>query len=330
MKENYTRQILNLFFTHTYPSATEEKVKEWIANNASTTEVDRTLFAVWNAIELRPNKETHRALQKVKDTIGLSKPDTRQTLWNRIWFKSVAAIIPLCILIATYLYFRPEVSMIEVVTEANEQKQCQLPDGTTIRLNSCSKITYPSVFKENTRLVLLEGEAYFSVVSDPEKPFIVSTDYFSVKVLGTQFNVSAYPTDERATTTLSKGRVEVKLKEGAPGSPYTLQPSQQLIYNKNDHSVSLHKIDNASADWKDGQLIFRDASFQDIIQTLQRRFNVTIDYDKQYFPNLPYTVKFVQGEDLEDILNIMQAMIGEFNYSIRDNVVKLTRTTSTK
>ena len=330
MKENYVRQILNLFFTHAYPPQTEEKVKEWIANNSSTKEVDRTLFAIWNEIAIRPNKQTHRSFQKVKIAIGFSEPNGNRTLWSRRWFQCAAVLIPLFVFVATYLYFRPGVEMIEVATTASEQKECRLPDGTTVILNACSRVTYPSAFKADTRRVVLEGEAYFSVTSDAEKPFIVSTDYFSVKVLGTEFDVSAYPADERASTTLSSGRVEVHMKESKSKDSYTLEPSQKLIYDKSNHLVSLHRIDLTSMDWKDGKLIFRDTSFQDMIRILQRRFNVTIAYNQQAFLNVPYTVKFVHGEGLEEILKILQAMTGGFSYTVRGDVVKLTRTTSTK
>lgn len=102
--------------------------------------------------------------------------------------------------------------MIEVITSSNQQKQCTLSDGTTILLNSCTKVTYPSEFKDSVRVVTLVGEAYFSVASDAAKPFIVKTKDLSVRVLGTQFNISAYPSDDRTIATLNRGKIQVDIQ----------------------------------------------------------------------------------------------------------------------
>ena len=100
-----------------------------------------------------------------------------------------------------------------------------------------STILYPETFAKDKRLVMLDGEAYFSVKKDTASPFIVETSQLSVKVLGTRFNVKAYPNDEKITTTLTSGKVEVSVQSQPP---HILKPNEQLTYDKN-HQTSIYQ-----------------------------------------------------------------------------------------
>ena len=237
--------------------------------------------------------------------------------------KCAAVIIPVLLLAGGYFYMNREVKMITVFTSNNEQKEYTLPDGTTIRLNSGSKISYPSRFKDTTRAITLEGEAYFSVTGNPKKPFIVRTGSLSVRVLGTKFNISAYPGNDKTVATLNSGSIQVNIREKENDSNYILKPNQQIIYSKIDRSVLVNTVTEETVGWKEGLLIFQDATFNDIMSTLQRRFDVSIEYAEQEFPNIPCTVKFVHHESLTEILNVLQEVIGDFGYTIQNNKVTL-------
>ncbi|MDD3037676.1 FecR family protein [Bacteroides sp.] len=323
MKDNYIYRILNQFFTYSYPSEMEEKVQKWIVNDRWSEEKENALSTIWNEIQVAPNAKTYHSLDKVKKTIGLEEKPKLLLKHNRRWLKYAAAVIPLFLLVGWYLYNSQNLKTIEIVTANNEQRQCTLPDGTTVLLNSDTKLTYPSTFKDATRVVTLEGEAYFSVISNSSQPFIVTTHKLSVRVLGTKFNLSAYPMDDRVITTLNSGSIQVHIESGESDSQYILKPSQQIVYDKIDKSVLVNTVTDESVGWKDGLLIFQDATFNDIVHTLQRRFNVTIRYDKQKFANDPYTIKFINHETLEDILHVLQDVMGDFTYAIQTNQVTL-------
>lgn len=314
MKENYIHQILKQFFTNSYPSEIEEKVQRWIINDQWTTEKYNSMSTIWDEIKTTPDNHTYKVLEKVKNTIRQMEHKEKRIRITRILLGSAAVIIPVLLLLGTYFYMNQDVQMIEVTTAGNERKQCTLPDGTTILLNSCTRISYPSAFKDTARMVTLEGEAYFSVASKAGKPFIVKTNDLSVRVLGTKFNVSAYPSNDRAIATLNSGKIQVDVQTGKSGSRYVLKPNQEIVFNKIDKSVLINPVTNESADWKNGTLIFQDATFNDIVSTIERRYGVTIDYDRQKFPNTPYTIKFINNESLEDILNILQDVTGSFEY----------------
>jgi len=318
MKENYIYQILNQFFLNSYPPEIEKKVQKWIINDKWITEKNNAMSVIWVEMEVASNDNTYKALDKVKNRIKQIENPKKHLRIRRMLLGSAAVIIPILLIFGSYLYINQDPKMIEVVTSINQQKQCTLADGTTILLNSCTKITYPSKFKDTTRIVTLEGEAYFSVASDSAKPFIVKTSNLSVRVLGTKFNISAYPTNDRTIATLNSGKIQVDIQSRKTNSKYILKPNQEIVINKIDNSVLINTVTGENSSWKDGSLVFQDATFNDIVNTIERRYGITVDYNKQAFLNTPYTIKFIHNESLEDILNVLQDVVGGFEYK-KDN-----------
>lgn len=323
MKENYIYQILKQFFLNSYPPEIESKVQKWIIKEKWTAEKNNAMSAIWDEIEIPPNNNTYKALERVKNTIRQIESKKKRLKMRRVLLGSAAVIIPILLLLGGYFYISQDVKMVEVLTSTNQQKQCTLSDGTTILLNSCSKVTYPSEFKDSVRVVTLIGEAYFSVASDVTKPFIVKTKDLSVRVLGTQFNISAYPSDDRTITTLNSGKIQVDIQAEKADSRYILKPNQEIVFNKIDKSVLINIVTDKNIGWKDGSLVFQDDTFNDIVNSIERRFGVTIEYDKQGFSNTPYTLKFVNNESLEDVLNILQDVVGGFEYKKENSKITL-------
>lgn len=322
MKENYIYQILKQFFLNSYPPEIESKVQKWIIKEKWTAEKNNAMSAIWDEIEIPPNNNTYKALERVKNTIRQIESKKKRLKMRRVLLGSAAVIIPILLLLGGYFYSQ-DVKMVEVLASTNQQKQCTLSDGTTILLNSCSKVTYPSEFKDSVRVVTLIGEAYFSVASDVTKPFIVKTKDLSVRVLGTQFNISAYPSDDRTITTLNSGKIQVDIQAEKADSRYILKPNQEIVFNKIDKSVLINTVTGKNIGWKDGSLVFQDDTFNDIVNSIERRFGVTIEYDKQGFSNIPYTLKFVNNESLEDVLNILQDVVGDFEYKKENSKITL-------
>lgn len=314
MKENYIVQLLKQFYQSSYPPEVEEKVQRWIIEDKWTAEKNNAMSDLWDEVDIPPNDGTYKALQEVKNTIRQLENRKRYARMRHVLLRSAAVIIPVLLLLGSYLYINQDVEMIEVATSGNQQQQCTLPDGTTVLLNSCTKVTYPSKFNDSTRVVTLEGEAYFTVTKDAAKPFIVKTNDLSVRVLGTKFNLSAYPTDDRSIATLNSGKIQVDVESGKSDSRYILKPNQEIVFNKIDKSVLINPATGEDIHWKNGALLFQDATFNDIVNTIERRHNVIIDYNKQDFPNTPYTIKFLNNESLEDVLNILQDVVGGFEY----------------
>ncbi len=178
-----------------------------------------------------------------------------------------------------------------------------LPDGSHIYLNSGSEIKYSVNGTDGMREVFLKGEAWFQVAKIPEKPFLVHTSFYDVRVTGTSFNVKAYPEEKEVTTTLEEGSVHVvssgnlKLAEES-----VLKPGEQLVYNKESKNIQIADVNTKwYTSWKDNKLVFINMSLKDLRILLERKYGVEIEIDD---PNI---LKYHYDGTLKDetILEVM-------------------------
>ncbi len=193
-----------------------------------------------------------------------------------------------------------------------------LADGTRVWLNSDTKFRFPTYFSGETREVYVEGEAYFVVSKDAEHPFIVHTGGVRVKVLGTEFNLCAYP-EERVVTTLAKGKVEV-----ADGTcKVCLQPGEQAVYNKSVNNIEVRKVDAALySSWLKGVFEFENMSLREIGKQLSRWYGVIFEFDdvgtgeRRFTGGIKKYIPLYQSLDiLEKTTNVM--------FRIKDNVIRV-------
>jgi ferric-dicitrate binding protein FerR (iron transport regulator) len=160
-----------------------------------------------------------------------------------------------------------------------------LEDGTEVYMNTGSKIIFPNHFKSDSRIVEVEGEAYFKVTKDPNRPFIVKTTSFSTRVLGTEFNIRAYPQGE-SSVTLVTGKVLVTPGENE-ANQVTLSPGQNATCSGGQLLVKDVDVENYIA-WKDGYFFFEEASLEDIMAEISRWYNVRVEYDNENLKKLKF------------------------------------------
>lgn len=179
--------------------------------------------------------------------------------------------------------------------------QVRLPDGTRVWLNAASTLTYPlNLSRSDKRSVTLEGEAYFEVAKDAARPFIVTTPAQQVKVLGTHFNINSYGDNGSTLTTLSEGSVEVSV---GPTSKI-LKPGQQASVTAS--SVALRKADmEVAMAWKNGQLLFRSATLEEIMKQVQRWYNIDVVYQGQVRHRV-FTGGISRSSNLSTLLDIIR------------------------
>lgn len=319
---NQISSITKQYLEHRYSQTTEEKIQQWLVEENYTEEKERASLEYWNQMQTLPNAHTYKSLKRVNNKIGISKTIPILRRWTRV----AAIIIPALFIVAGIYHLSRQGNTIKVIARHGETKHVVLPDNSEIWLNAGSTLVYPSEFKNEARPVTLEGEAWFSVQKDPAKPFIVNTNHLSVTVLGTEFNVKAYPREARTIATLATGKIEVKT---ITNKTRTLAPGEQLIYTNETSRIRVQKVSPADASsWKSGQLIFTDATFQEIIQTLQRHFNVTIHADKSIESSREqYTIKFLKNENIEQILNILRDVTIDFSYRIENKRIVIRSST---
>ncbi|MDR2914959.1 MAG: FecR domain-containing protein [Tannerella sp.] len=339
MDENRITKIIKKYLSGRHSAQTEEIVQKWIIKDTDAEEKEQASLEYWNELNVKTDQNIYPALQKVNRRIGHSGENERipadhkktgflekqerqasRILPYKKIIRIAAVLIPLFIFTGGYfLYHSGSSSMIEISTAYGNERHILLPDSSEIWLNAGSTVKYPRKFKEEQRLIFLDGEAYFSVRKNTGKPFIVETKQLTVKVLGTQFNVKAYTGDEKVITTLTSGKVQVTT--GTSGSQ-VLKPNEQLIYNKKTNNFSITEIPaDETSGWLAGQLIFSNTSFDEIIQTLERRFDVTIENKTVIYSNKQYTIKFLKNENLTEILDILREMIGISYQQTGNNII---------
>lgn len=323
MENNNIARIIRKFLSSRFPSDTEEKVQKWIVKGKNTQAKEKASLDYWNELEVKADSNTYAALERVNLRIGYNKEHLKNIVSYRKFTRVAAVIIPL-FLLGGFLLYSLSVGdeLIEVTAAYGEQKRLLLPDSSEIWLNAGSTITYPQTFAEDKRLVTLDGEAYFIVSKDTTKPFIVETSQLSVKVLGTKFNVRAYTDDERISTTLTSGKVEVNVRSQLPR---ILQPNERLTYDKSTSHVDISTVESIDTDsWIKGRLFFTNATAEEIFRTLERRYNTTIENTLSIPATRRYTVKFLKNENLNEMLNILADIIG-FTYQQNENKIIITK-----
>ena len=260
------------------------------------------------------------------------------------WYKYVAVAACVIILLAGFYYFFNTSNQYKapnvVTTKKGSKSSIVLPDGTKVWINSDSKLTYDENFGVKSREIMLDGEAYFDVTKDANKPFVVKTTALDVLVLGTAFNVRAYNNEKNTQTTLVRGVVEVVLKN-RKDKKITLQPNEKLMVQNNyyltrtgeakkndDTEIVLSTIQPRSSDstlaetgWVSNKLIFNQEKLEDIIPVLERWYNVKINLRKQ--PNNSRKLSGTYNNDnLKDVLESLK-LAGEFSYSIEKEEVNI-------
>ena len=228
---------------------------------------------------------------------------------------SLATVSLVCIPRAREHYVKSPLDATRSVTVMNgDISSLTLPDGTTVRLNGGSTLLYPETFEGDKRIVYLDGEGNFSVARDPEHPFIVKTAYMDIRALGTTFCVHSYVDEPTVRTTLKEGKIQVDFPSAETPSRI-LEPDTQLIYSPANASVKTAKVEAARVlSWESGLLTFSDASFPEVANALERRFNVSISYNSVDMRNNALNVRFLPDETLEDALDILQMLIPGSRY----------------
>ncbi|WP_373517954.1 FecR family protein [Pricia sp.] len=200
-----------------------------------------------------------------------------------------------------------------------------LADGTKAHLNSGTSLKYPVQFKYGkNREVFLQGEGYFDVAKDPAHPFVINTDALNIKVLGTKFNVSAYPDDEKINTVLVEGSVGLfENDEQLNVSDHRLlEPGQMASWQKQGKKITIEETDTEIyTGWMDGKIIFNHMPFRDILKKLERNYNVSISNDYKELEKILFTASF----DTETIGQVLLAFSRNYpmRYTIEENTIHI-------
>ena len=208
---------------------------------------------------------------------------------------AVAASVLLC-LASWFVYDYRKPATMQTVSAGATISVITLPDQTKVTLNRYSSLTYPDCFKKGRREVQLQGEAYFEVEKDVRHPFVVKADPVEVEVLGTHFNVEAYPGDAEVKTTLLEGSVAVRAP--AENSRIMLSPGESAVYNRADKTLQEEKTgeNDTATGWRDGHFHFDYLPLQEIARELSNAFHVKIRITDEDIKDFHIRAHFTEGE----------------------------------
>ncbi|MDD2380434.1 MAG: FecR domain-containing protein [Mariniphaga sp.] len=301
------------------------------AEKEDSNELKYYLLNEWETF-LKNNEGEHvdfsYLLDRIHHRIHLIETRKNQTLTRKIyrWYSLAAAILLVPLLIAGGLWFTSN-SSLETVVETEKpvaaiihaplgsRLSFSLPDGTQGWLNSGSSLEYKLPF-HNNRQVAIKGEAWFDVTHDDMNPFEITAGKTKVNVLGTQFNLNAYPEEGYVEVVLDEGRVEFTV----PGisSPVQMQPNERLIYN-NDSICIVKTEPSKYSSWIEGKLVFRGDPMPEVARRIARWYNVEVVLvDKDLRTDVMRGT--FEDDSLEDVLRYM-SMTSPIRYRIIDRKV---------
>lgn len=320
---------------------TDESFRNWVNNPTPASDAHWELWMAANPTKVELVNQSRKIIQSLNfkvfqpDSVAkarifqnirhATKPaSTYQRILNARY--KVAAILIVALGTVLLLRFastekqqRDPITVVANLVQKNNPSGVKsrhiLPDGSTVFLNAISSIEYPTAFGADARVVKLQGEAYFQVTKDTNRPFRVVSQEFEVEVLGTTFNVNANLKSPEVA--LVEGKVKVTTER--PGRLLELAPGQMAVFDKGRDTLTSTTFDAAYiTGWKDGYLMFRDATLDEVIEKLHAWYGIDIAVtNKSKSGDWSYTGSF-RNESLENVL-LNMSILRNFDYVIKND-----------
>lgn len=286
-----------------------KEVNNWFATNEGQEYLSEQLTAEsmlmseeeikkWGTEDIPTNRMKERFLKQIGHHHRTLK-----------WWRIAAVIFPFLVLSSTVAFLLNKTGILhstqyaEIVVPCGEQITVILQDGTVVNLNSATTLKYPKRFGLFSRNVKLEGEAYFEVAKDQGRPFTVQTTELDVRVVGTQFNVKAYPSDNHIYVTLDEGGVLLKTIND---SELPLFPGESAIYNCQSNECEITHIDADEVKaWRTNSLICNMMPLRDIIKIIERQYDITFIVNDSTILNSKFTIS-ANKVNVRDVLHDLE------------------------
>lgn len=250
--------------------------------------------------------------QAIKEKIELRRKENQRRWTIKLLLRAAAVVaIPILLTLGWISKSHFETNQTNLLCEVSAPKgqiaECVLADGTRVWLNAGSTIQYNPTLAGKNRIIKLSGEAYFKVSKNKNKPLIVETKYVNVKVLGTSFNVKAYPEENKTETTLEEGRIELSLSNFPDQVPISLMPGEHATYSTSIEELEIEKTDTyLITAWRDGKYIFKDADLNTLITQLEKLYDVRIYLKNEEMGNIRFRGTFEYKQNILDALETIE------------------------
>jgi ferric-dicitrate binding protein FerR (iron transport regulator) len=342
-----SHDIDRIIFLHLSGEADLEEIQElrkWLNSDPVNKEIYENVAEFWKSSKIGLDTKDHDnaynlllgRINSFHETnvkhIDLKKSFRANNGWRRL--QLVAAVIIFFVIsfwgvqisLEDRVKEEPAIHSEAIVEKQNQNGQkstIKLPDGSTVWLNAGSVISYPKIFDSNERRIILTGEAFFDVQKDVQRPFIVEAGNLNISVLGTQFNVKAFPGENVSNVSLVSGKVKVdRIRDENQYESLFLEPGEEIAYSEENGQVERQKFDvEYVTGWKDGLLILKNDSFDSFIRKLKQWYGVEVEVKGIPNRNFIVTGRF-QNENMENVLRTLQ-FSRDFEFTIEDNLLTL-------
>ncbi|EOS13952.1 MULTISPECIES: FecR family protein [Parabacteroides] len=297
-------------------------------NNHSDEELFPVLLDSWNSWDNNgslSSEDAQSLLVRIRQEMNIiPAPKIRKFNWRQI-----AAAIAFLIMgsLSVYLYVdNREITQLadrimEVKVGKGERVSITLPDGTAVKLNSESILSYKQDFGKKDRRVSLSGEGYFDVQKDVQKKFVVNTEFMDIEVTGTSFNVYAYSNKDILEMALVQGSVTVSSVR-PPFERLNVVPNEKVIYDKKTGTMKKITTSNVlETAWVSKELVFRSEPMDAVLKRIGRKYGVSFEIMDSSLVKDTYTGVF-DKEEIEEVIDILKVHYG-FDYKIKGNEVQL-------
>lgn len=347
MDNDDIKLLLVRYITNQASEAEAKEVKHWMNLHPENALYFIELYEAWqNMLLVKPEViDEEKAYQ-----LFLSKTEKQKLVMPWPKLLKIAAVLCLFILSGLWVmrhYSKPGITANSVIAQNGSVKKMMLSDGTIVWLNAGSTIRYDDNFGKTNRTVYLEGEAFFDIGHPNKKiPFLVNTKNYTIRDIGTKFNLKAYPNDPFFETTVIKGEVAVESNtdNSHDANRIYVKPHQVLkIFYKpekdnsktatqlpnNYNEVQVSQIDSAKINiydgWRDDLLIFDGNTLDEIARVLERRYDVKINISSAELQNIRYSGSFKSVPDIDKVLHLIKENT-PISYTIEGQNVTITKT----
>jgi transmembrane sensor len=287
--------------------------RNWLSDCEDNRSAFESYKKIWESGKVDKNYDLIRAKERIEYKIN-QRRNRPKRIFNSL--EKVAAILFLPLLIlSVYLYsnlMKPGDQELETIYQTvdcpiGNRSKINLPDGTMVWLNSGSSITFPVSFsEEKKRQVSLSGEAYFKVVKDLRRPFILSLGEVTMRVTGTSFNVVNYLDEEQIEVMLESGKVDLYTGSDSKSDDRTrLVPGQLARIEKGTNRLTVNQVNAEQyVSWTEGYLVFDEGKMSEVIRKLRRWYNVEIEVVDQEINDYSFTAT-IKEETLDQFLDLL-------------------------
>jgi len=290
MKNKPDEKLLASYLSGECSSEENQEVKTWIQSDPKNQKFIKLMKKAWDSSEVKERKwDKQKLWQNITEKAGIETnnygrrviPFGKRIQFSHIW--KIAAVLLFMVSIS-YIYFfvlntstqiAPEQVLQNIFVENGKQTKLTLPDGSVITLDAGTSFSYPEKFDENVREVFINGEGFFEVLPNPQKPFIVHANNTIIKVLGTKFNIRAWQQNQKVKVVVAEGKVSFNSARGKEEEKVIITEGQFSEIYLNEKPKTPKDIDvGQQLGWVNHEIIFKDIPLHEILFQMERWYDV--------------------------------------------------------